>query len=171
MWFDTKKILLTSGVASAPHALNAFDNALRNAGIADFNLIKVSSIVPKGVPVEVMDVRPQLIEGHGLLVPSIYEAPVCSGDSTSVLSAAVGVGIPHDRGAGVIFVASGQKPRLEIEDTLKEMIDEGMARLRNIRNYEVLIESTETRLGVIPTCALAAAVFVDSTLLDILNRS
>ncbi|RLF93202.1 arginine decarboxylase, pyruvoyl-dependent [Thermococci archaeon] len=43
-----KKIVLTSGYGVSDTELNSFDNALINAGINDFNLVKVSSIAPKG---------------------------------------------------------------------------------------------------------------------------
>ena len=41
------KVAITSGKAEGPSKLNAFDNALLDAGIGDVNLIKVSSILPK----------------------------------------------------------------------------------------------------------------------------
>lgn len=40
------KVAITSGKAEGPSKLNAFDNALLDAGIGDVNLIKVSSILP-----------------------------------------------------------------------------------------------------------------------------
>ena len=40
------KISITSGKAEGPSKLNAFDNALLDAGIGNVNLIKVSSIIP-----------------------------------------------------------------------------------------------------------------------------
>lgn len=39
-------IILTSGVGRGTTKLNALDNALLNAGIGNFNLFKVSSIIP-----------------------------------------------------------------------------------------------------------------------------
>ncbi len=40
------KISITSGKAEGPTKLNAFDNALLDAGIGNINLIRVSSIIP-----------------------------------------------------------------------------------------------------------------------------
>lgn len=42
------KVSITSGKAEGPTKLNAFDNALLDAGIGDVNLIRVSSILPAG---------------------------------------------------------------------------------------------------------------------------
>ena len=38
---------LSSGTGTSPHELVAFDNALLSAGISNYNLLKVSSILPK----------------------------------------------------------------------------------------------------------------------------
>ncbi len=46
MYLPTR-IILTSGYGVSDTELNSFDNALINAGINDFNLVKVSSIAPK----------------------------------------------------------------------------------------------------------------------------
>jgi hypothetical protein len=47
MWFDSQSTFLTTGTARGPAMLNAFDNALRVAKIVDFNLIKVSTSLPR----------------------------------------------------------------------------------------------------------------------------
>ena len=43
------KVILTSGYGVSDTVLNSFDNALLDAGIHDFNLVKVSSIAPRAV--------------------------------------------------------------------------------------------------------------------------
>ena len=45
------KIAIVSGKAEGPTKLNAFDNALTNAGIGDLNLIKVSSMLAKNTKI------------------------------------------------------------------------------------------------------------------------
>lgn len=42
------EIILTDGIGTGETELSAFDNALHNAGIANLNLIKLSSVIPKG---------------------------------------------------------------------------------------------------------------------------
>ncbi len=44
-----KKFSLVAGSAEGTSELNAFDNALLNAGIGNLNLIKVTSILPPQV--------------------------------------------------------------------------------------------------------------------------
>jgi len=52
------KVSITSGRSEGPTRLNAFDNALLDAGIGDVNLITVSSILPKDTEiVELLTLR------------------------------------------------------------------------------------------------------------------
>jgi len=59
------KILITDGVGTGPTRLAAFDAALQIAGIGDFNLIELSSIVPNGS---------EIIIKNTLLFPKISDA-------------------------------------------------------------------------------------------------
>lgn len=43
---DGLTIRVSSGVGTGPTQLAAFDTALRSAGVADFNLIRLSSVIP-----------------------------------------------------------------------------------------------------------------------------
>jgi arginine decarboxylase len=45
------EIIITKGKGTGQTRLSAFDDALHNAGIADFNLISISSIIPPGTRV------------------------------------------------------------------------------------------------------------------------
>jgi arginine decarboxylase len=49
MIYQPKKVVLTCGVGSAKKQLVSFEMALRDAGIAGFNLVQVSSILPPNV--------------------------------------------------------------------------------------------------------------------------
>src|SRR5580700_9878232 len=127
MWFDTRAVILTSGVGSGSSGIVAFDAALRDAAIADFNIIKVTSIVPPQVPVYVMKKGAPAITGDGHMLPAVYMKFTSSVDGET-LSSGVGVGIPSDRKrCGVIFV-NGGKGLVEADCVagLKEMITEGM---------------------------------------------
>jgi arginine decarboxylase len=46
-----KKIIVTKGVGEGQTELAAFDGALVNAGIANYNLIYLSSVIPVGAKV------------------------------------------------------------------------------------------------------------------------
>ena len=48
MWDLPKQVILTSGVGVGSTEINAYDNALLNAGVGDYNLVKVTSVLPAG---------------------------------------------------------------------------------------------------------------------------
>src|SRR5262245_31951892 len=95
MSFVAKKIFLTSGVGKHREKLSSFEMALRAAGIAQYNLVRVSSIFPP---------HAKLIsktEGMKLLRPGQILYVVMSENATNephrLVAASVGVAIPKDR--------------------------------------------------------------------------
>lgn len=84
------KFFLVAGYAEGPTALNAFDNALMQAGIGNTNIVRMSSILPPAAA----EIAPCPLP-YGALVPAAY-AEECSAVPGTVISAAVAVGIPDD---------------------------------------------------------------------------
>jgi arginine decarboxylase len=164
MWFETKRVVLTAGTGVGGSSLNAFDNALRNAGIADFNLIKVSSIVPPGVPVCRLRVGTQPVRGEGLMVPTIY-ADMESVEIDAEVAVAVGAGIPtvDDSAAGIVFVSYCAGRRKDAEHAVEEMVREGMEEKR-AGLHEIAVASAHAVVERPWTAVVAAALFMDSTI-------
>ncbi len=163
MWYATTQIILTSGSAQGGTELNAFDNGLRAACIADFNLLKVTSITPAGTPVLHLGTKAGEVDGNGLLIPAVYEVSFAS-SQRPVVGVAVGVGIPceSEGRAGLIFTAITDGCAEEAEDLVTQMVNEGMAQ-KAITNYRVEVAAIDARFKGRPACAVAAAVFCDST--------
>lgn len=65
-------IRLSSGTGTGPTRLAAFDAALRAAGLADYNLVPLSSVIPTGARVCVVDPRDQVSGGYGDLLYCVY---------------------------------------------------------------------------------------------------
>jgi len=89
-----KKVFLTKGVGKDKEKLTSFEKALRDAGIAQFNLVSISSIFPPGcklIPKK---------EGLKLLKPGQIVYVVMSRNSTNephrLITASVGMAIPKD---------------------------------------------------------------------------
>ncbi|MHB9024318.1 MAG: pyruvoyl-dependent arginine decarboxylase [Armatimonadota bacterium] len=139
----------TAGHAEGVTELNAFDNALLNAGIGNLNLIKLSSIVPADVEIihERLDIQP------GSLVPTVYTVKT-SDTPGDVVAAAVGIGLRRD-GHGMIFENTGGS-RDAVEDTVRRMVREGFAQ-RGLELDELLVFSSEHKVERIG-CAVAAVV-------------
>jgi len=89
-----KKMFLTKGVGIHKEKLASFEMALRNAGIAPFNIVEVSSIFPPGCEL----VKPE--EGLKELFPGQIIHSVISRASTNephrLIAASVGVALPKD---------------------------------------------------------------------------
>lgn len=164
MWFKTTKVFLTAGVGVGRQALNAFDNALRDANIADFNLIRVTSIVPPGIPVHHISPSSEFIKGEGLLIPTIYEA-ISSKKVGREISAAVGIGItvPAEKGAGIIFTYSCFGSKKKAAETVREMVEEGM-RAKGYLKHRCEIAAASAIVEKDWTCVIASAVFCDKHL-------
>src|SRR5256712_1851408 len=90
-----RKIFLTKGVGKHREKLSSFEMALRSAGIAQFNLVRVSSIFPPHSKL----ISPQ--EGLKLTKPGQALYVVMSENATNephrLGAASVGVAIPKDR--------------------------------------------------------------------------
>jgi arginine decarboxylase len=90
-----RMLFLTKGVGKHKEQLSSFELALRNAGIANFNLVRVSSIFPPGCKM--------LPRSRGLrhLKDGQVVFTVMSSTSTNepnrLVSASVGIAIPNDR--------------------------------------------------------------------------
>lgn len=95
--FVAKKIFLTKGVGKHKEKLTSFEMALRDAGLAPYNLVRVSSIFPP---------RCKLIprnQGVKLLYPGQIVFCVMSENATQephrLIAATVGIAIPTDTNA------------------------------------------------------------------------
>lgn len=90
-----KKLFLTKGVGRHREKLSSFELALRNAGIAEFNLVKVSSIVPPHCQVISRKA------GLHLLTPGQIVLCVLSQNAANephrLLAASIGVALPKNR--------------------------------------------------------------------------
>ncbi len=89
------KVFFTRGVGRAKSQLLSFEEALREAGIAPYNLISVSSILPPEAEIVSRD------EGLSLLSPGqiLYTvlARNTSNELNRMISSAIGYALPKDR--------------------------------------------------------------------------
>ena len=87
MWDVPREAALVAANDEGPFELVAFDNALSNAGIAELNLVTVSSIWPIGCKIVKM---PKLEPGT---ITPIIMAKICSSTPGQKIAAAVGIAI------------------------------------------------------------------------------
>lgn len=133
--------------ATAGTTLNAFDLALKEAGISDYNLLKVSSIIPAGA----REAIPDLPKGSLLAVAFGF---LTSEEEGRFISAAVALGLPKERGGvGVIMEFAGYRGLEEAEQIAQGMArDALMQRGLGVKEIKVYSAGMEVK-G--PSCVMA----------------
>lgn len=95
MSFVPKSMFFTKGKGIAKEKLTSFEMALRAAGIAQFNLVRVSSIFPPQCQFY------QKKDGLALLEPGqicfVVMAEAASNEPNRLMAASVGLALPSDR--------------------------------------------------------------------------
>lgn len=161
-------IYLSSGVGTGPTKLAAFDAALNNAGIANYNLIKLSSVIPP---------KSKIIEFKSSIPSS--KIPGNWGDRLYVVMAEVRVDTPNANAwAGIGWVqdkVSGKGLFVEHEGDSEAIVRndiqqslEGLMKTRNIKFGPVRMKVVGVTSDAEPACALVCAVYQVS---DWENRS
>lgn len=87
-----KKMFFTRGVGKHKHSLQSFEVALRNARIAPFNLVKVSSIYPAGCKIISRDRGLKMLEPGQITFCVMAECR--TNEPNRLISAGIGLAIP-----------------------------------------------------------------------------
>ncbi|MDR7485414.1 MAG: arginine decarboxylase, pyruvoyl-dependent [Armatimonadota bacterium] len=150
MWTLPRAVSAVAGAGEGSTDLNAFDRALADAGIADLNFVRVTSIFPQGARIAPLRPYPP-----GLLMPAVY-ARISRHTPGERIAAAVGIGIA-EAGYGVIMEHSHTGTAENAEQIVRRMVEEAMA-MRGLRLTEVVVAAKEhvvQRTG----CVVAAVLF------------
>jgi arginine decarboxylase len=90
-----QKIFLTKGVGKHKEKLTSFEAALRDAGIAPFNIVRVSSILPPGAKILPKTKGLQHLS-PGEIVYAVM-AEISTNEPHRLIAASIGVAIPSQR--------------------------------------------------------------------------
>src|SRR4051812_34290613 len=118
-------IQIVSGVGTGPTKLSAFDAALHEAGVANFNLIPLSSILPPASKIEIPKEKPQKPIGNW--GDKLYVVKADTRIDTPNMEAWAGIGWVQDkktgRGLFVEHEAANEKTlRLDIKQSLESLM-------------------------------------------------
>ena len=151
----TLRIAIVSGVGTAPTRIAAFDQALINAGIANYNLLLLSSVIPPGSIIErCRFIAPPADYGHRLFVVLARHDTRIHGEH-----AWAGLGWVQDP-------ESGKGLLVEVSGTGRRVVERGIE-----RSLEVMVANRHERYGPVhseivgiecqsdPVCAIVAAVY------------
>ncbi|PSP95706.1 pyruvoyl-dependent arginine decarboxylase [Halobacteriales archaeon QS_4_62_28] len=127
------------GTASGPTALSSFDAALATAGIHNYNLVTLSSVIPAEPALEVVGTAPDLgpVGDELHVVESSATAP--PGET-----AAAGIGWARSAsGRGIFYEVSGEDP-----EQVRAEIESGLAAGRDRRGWafveqDIVVRSVE----------------------------
>ena len=154
-------IHVASSTGSAPTSLSAFDAALYNAGIANYNLLLLSSVIPPKSEIHIHE--------------AAIKAPMPGnwGDRLYVVMAQQGVDVPGEQAwAGIGWVQDPQtKQGLFVEhegsdeQTVRQDISNSLHALMKTRGIdygEIKMQVTGVTCIDEPACAMTVAVYQSS---------
>ncbi|MHA1341010.1 MAG: pyruvoyl-dependent arginine decarboxylase [Promethearchaeota archaeon] len=91
-----KRVFFTKGVGKGKHELQSFEMALRDAGIAQFNLVQVSSILPPNcMEITREEGLEYLKDKTGSIIFCVLSRN-CSNEKNRTISASIGIAKPKD---------------------------------------------------------------------------
>lgn len=122
-------IRIVWGTASAPTKLASYDAALADAGIENYNLVSVSSVIPADVPLDTVGSAPELGPIGGRL--TVVEARATTAGPGQV-SAGLGWSRTVDDGPGLFYEAAGETDPETVETRLLEGLECG----QELRGWE-----------------------------------
>ncbi len=95
MNFVPKQLFFTKGVGKSKEKLQSFEMALRNAKIAQFNLVRVSSILPPGA--KIVTDKQGLKELSPGQITFVVLADIATNEPNRLIAASVGLAQPSDK--------------------------------------------------------------------------
>lgn len=151
------KIYVTSATGKGPTKLAAFDNALMNAGVANYNLIKLSSIIP--AESEVIKVDNLADKAPGKWGDRLYAVFTDQRIDTPNEEAWAGIGWRQDPKTGQgIFVEHDGASKTAVESNIRDSLQAlSQSREIDLNGTEMTVDGLMCH-GT-PVCALAIAVY------------
>jgi len=129
-------IRIVWGTAGGPTELSSFDAALADAGIHNYNLVTLSSVIPADPEIEVVGTAPDL-------GPVGAELHTVESSATAAPGERVAAGIGWSRsesGRGIFYEVSGEDP-----DDVRAEIEAGLAAGRQLRDWTFVETETVVR--------------------------
>ena len=151
------KISIVSGKDEGPTKLNAFDNALTDAGIGDVNLIKVSSMLAGNAKVQEL---PKL--KAGAMVNCVL-SEITSDTPGDEISAIIAVAIGEKLGC-VVETTGINKTEDELIDEAKMMVKYMMDK-RGVEINELIVESSTTTVKNIAS-VVSSVVYLNDDIIE-----
>lgn len=151
------RIAIVSGKDEGPTKLNAFDNALSDAGIGDVNLIKVSSMLAGNAEIVKL---PKLKAGS---MVNCVLSEITSDTFGEEITAVVAVAIGEELGCVVETKGIDKNPD-ELKKEAIEMVEYMMDK-RGVKIKDLIVESSTTTVREIAS-VVASVVYITDEIID-----
>ncbi len=151
------KIAIVSGKDEGPTKLNAFDNALTDAGIGDVNLIKVSSMLGKNTQINEL---PKLKAGS---MVNCVLSEITSDNPGDEITAVIAVAIGEELGCVVETTGINKKPE-DLTNEAREMV-EYMMEKRGVETKDLIIEKSTATVKDIAS-VVASVVYLNDEIIE-----
>ena len=148
-------IFVTGAVGHGPTQLAAFDAALVKAGVADRNLIYLSSVLPPGSSVEQVD---RIGRTPGTWGDRLYCVVAQARAALPGAQAWAGIGWVQDESGRGLLVEHDADDEVSLRGLVKSSLD-GLCRNRSVSFPFWGIEVVGAHCAEEPVCALVVAVF------------
>lgn len=142
-------IRVVRGTGTGPTDVASFDAALADAGVHDYNLARLSSVVPPGATVEAVGTAPALGPVGGRLW-TVQARTTTAGPGRA--AAALGWAVGSDGG---VFYEAGDA---EDEAAAREQVTAGLAAARELRDRALPEERLESTAFDVPAGTYGTAV-------------
>jgi len=151
-------IRITSGVGEGETDLAAFDQALWHASIANYNLIKLSSIIPPNSEIKI-ESPARNIKGFG---NRLYVVLAEKREETFGREAWAGIGYVQAKDGRGLFVEHDGGSQAEVMRLIKNSLT-SMMKYRSQKFGKIHYQVVGTSCQDKPVCALVAAVYEEQT--------
>ncbi|OGL39205.1 hypothetical protein A3J32_01480 [Candidatus Saccharibacteria bacterium RIFCSPLOWO2_02_FULL_46_7] len=155
-------IQISTGIGKGPTELSAFDAALNAAGVANFNLIRLSSVIPPKT--KIITYKGKIDDVQGKWGDRLYVVMADKRVDTPNTEAWAGVGWIYDKTTNLGMFAehtgsSEATVRLNIKQSLEAFAS---IRKNELVSYKMNMAVTGLMCTKEPVCALAVAAYSSS---------
>ena len=151
------KIAIVSGKDEGPTKLNAFDNALTDAGIGDVNLIKVSSMLSGNCKIEEL---PKL--KPGAMVNCVL-SEITSDNPGDEITAVIAIAIGDELGC-VVETTGINKDKNDLINEAKMMV-EYMMEKRGVEIKDLIVDSSTAIVERIAS-VVASVIYINDDIIE-----
>jgi arginine decarboxylase len=153
-------IRVTEGVGSGPTELSAFDQALVRAGIANYNIIYLSSVLPPDSDID-FAVKPKLPEGEWGDRLYVVMAQKRTSQRNQEVWAGIGWMQEEGTGRGLLVEHEGHS-ETEVKADIEHSLN-ALAKNRHMAFGPIQMHVVGAKCENLPVCALVAAVYESSS--------